>query len=133
MRVLVLDDDDNRHNAFRHWLIGTVADHAHTAKEARAFLQGSRYDLVCLDHDLDINATLGRDPHDETGADVAEYIRLHLPLEKQPLLVLVHSVNPAGSWLIEQIIGEAGIPVVRVPFTSQLGMVMARLLRRLKT
>lgn len=132
MRVLVLDDDDARHDGFRMWLIGAEAVHVHTAAQARDMLRGDRFDIVCLDRDLDLVSTMGGEG-EETGEDVAEYIRLHLPREKHPGHVLIHSWNAPGALRMARDIASVGIPHTRQPYGLGLGMVLARIALALET
>jgi CheY-like chemotaxis protein len=119
MRVLVLDDDPERHRKFRRWLIGTNADHAFTPAQARDFLRGGRrYDLVCLDNDMDMVDT------DETGEHVADYIAHHMPTEKMPRAALVHSFNDEAAERIATKLDEAGIPVTIQRFSDATGITL---------
>ena len=120
LRVLFLDDDQKRHDFIADVYAKYEVKHVYTVTQAVDALKGDRFDVVCLDHDLDLNdmeTNYGRD-HEETGADVAEYIRLHLPREKYPDLVIVHSWNPSGARTIEALVGAVGIPVSMLEFQT---------------
>src|SRR3954467_10883234 len=104
MRVLVLDDDNNRHVTFRRNLIGHDVVHVHTYDEAVAALAGERFDVMFLDHDLNLEGVHRSVRRDEetgvewemNGAHVAHVIA-ELPSEKRPDEVFVHSYNPDGA------------------------------------
>jgi CheY-like chemotaxis protein len=117
-RVLVLDDNQNRHDAFARRLEGCHVVHAYTAKQAIDHLaHDKRYDLVCLDHDLDLVSLI-----DDTGdgREVADFIALHLGRAKVPPLVLVHSWNePASAGMVRTML-DAGVRVVRREFSPHL-------------
>lgn len=109
-RILFLDDDENRHKRFAQETTGCYVDHVHTVRECiEALEKNAPYDLVCLDHDL-------ADPQ-ETGSDVAEFIRLHLQRTHYPRNIIIHSWNPAGAKRMESMIKETGIPVLRKEFS----------------
>jgi len=52
MRILILEDDQNRIDIFKKNLAGHDVDVVETAKGAIDFLVGFDYDVVFLDHDL---------------------------------------------------------------------------------
>lgn len=116
-RVLILDDDDNRHREFDRILDGIPRLHVYTATQAISALRDSApFDLVCLDHDLGEhqNRLLTTPPGD--GTEVALYINMHLDRKKYPKKVLIHSWNPAGRKRMEDLIRSVGIPVIVKPF-----------------
>jgi CheY-like chemotaxis protein len=87
-RVLVLDDEAERHRAFADVLEGCEVQHVLTASEAKvALIEEDIFDLVCLDHDL--GATSRRS---NTGMAVAEFITRDMR-DKIPGHVLIHSNN----------------------------------------
>jgi CheY-like chemotaxis protein len=117
-RVLVLDDDQNRHDAFARRLEGCHVVHAYTAKQAIDHLAlDERYDLVCLDHDLDLVSLL-----DDTGdgREVADFIALHMERAKWPDQVLVHSWNGPAADGMERVLRDAGLRVISRAFSPSL-------------
>jgi CheY-like chemotaxis protein len=115
-RVLFLDDSRERHD-FVDALFrqvggeGCSVRHCYRAADAvNALASEGPFDCVFLDHDLE-----QADP-DETGMAVAAYIADHLPRDRAPGEVVVHSWNPTGALRMEQALREAGVPVRRVPF-----------------
>jgi hypothetical protein len=113
MKILFLDDQDNRHKIF----IGSHKSHdiisAYTADEAIEFIRNqSPFDLVSLDHDLG-GVYL---PSDEnSGYAVAEYIA-GMDKEKLPGEIVVHSWNESGAEKMIKKLGESGIDALYRPF-----------------
>jgi CheY-like chemotaxis protein len=98
IRILFLDDDDQRHLAVDRYFEGRrdfVVDHVYLARQAIARLQERRYFLICLDHDLEkSHERLVGVPY-ESGQAVADYIAT-MPRRMLPAWVHVHSHNEAG-------------------------------------
>jgi len=116
MRVLILDDDEQRHAGFRRMLIGVNQTHVYNYDEAVKALQGPRFDIAYLDHDLSDLAALGAPPAGErTGTDVARYIA-GMPSDRRPTQVIVHSYNVSGAIRMAFILHDAGVPVQRRPY-----------------
>ena len=53
MRILLLEDSQERVKWFVKQLIGNVIDFAYTSDQANKFLLENEYDVIFLDHDLD--------------------------------------------------------------------------------
>jgi hypothetical protein len=114
IRAMCLDDMNERHELFE--LAANKAWHsyhtytARSADEAVAWLESEeRLDFVTLDHDLGEAAYSGYAMASEpTGLKVAEYIA-HMPEEKRPLEVNIHSWNPAGRQAMGRVLRDAGI------------------------
>lgn len=64
-----------------------------TADEAIAMLQTGRVTHCSLDHDLDMDATLGYCPSEKTGYDVVCWMEEN---NVWPEYIAVHSLNPSG-------------------------------------
>lgn len=106
MRILVLDDEPARHNLFaaawgRHDIV-----QAWTADEAERALEGDRFDLVTLDHDL------GPTSH-QSGLYVARHIA-SMPESSRPAEVFIHSANPVGAQAMMDALVRVGIIVRRI-------------------
>lgn len=106
MRILVLDDEPARHALFAAAWKGNDIVHAWTAGEAEKALDGKRFDLVTLDHDLG-PASRGN------GMRVARHI-VQMSEEKRPPHVLVHSSNPPGAEAMVDTLQRAGIDAARI-------------------
>ena len=123
MRILVLDDDAERHDAFDEALSSeNSVEHAWSYHDAIAMLESEQFDVAYLDHDLsdfeDASSTIvGAYGNIElTGADVARFIAHELPRGMWPKRVVVHSWNPDGAKRMIAMLREAGIPCVYEPF-----------------
>lgn len=114
-RYLFLDDDPNRHRIFAKEAIGILFIPVWTAVECQeALLKNEPFDCVFLDHDLGGQVYVKE--IENTGTQVALFIRDELPEEKFPKQIIIHSHNPAGAIRMEEILKQTPIPVVRVPF-----------------
>lgn len=114
MRVLFLDDDENRHERMKRMSIGHVVDHVRTAEEAIAAMRETEYDLACLDHDLGGLIYVDSNDANGTGYTVAKALT-ELPI-KRPKQVIVHSFNPVGAQRMARRLHDAGFRVVKAPF-----------------
>jgi CheY-like chemotaxis protein len=110
MEILILDDDQVRHDWFRSAFAAENHRSVLSYGDAIVALKAQRYDVIFLDHDLN--------EEEFTGADVACYIANEMPEEMRPKMVWIHSMNPVGASNIESIIRKAGIKTRRVPFGS---------------
>jgi ActR/RegA family two-component response regulator len=107
MRILVLDDEQYRHDGFAMRFAGQDVTHVRTVAEAFKALDGERFEMACLDHDLGSG--------DGTGLDVAERIAA-MTREARPRYVLVHSFNPPGARRMVATLKQAGIPSKHEPY-----------------
>lgn len=118
MKILVLDDDDVRHEAFKFAFCTEELYQARTHDEAVALLdKHSPFDRVFLDHDLNDHQYVSRE---RTGLDTAAYIA-NLPREKHPKEVVVHSWNPDGAKYMIQRLRDNDVRVIRWLFNSDVG------------
>lgn len=106
MRILVLDDEPARHELFKAAWGKHDITHAWTADEAEKALDGNRFNLVTLDHDLG-PASRGN------GLRVARHIA-QMPEDRQPYKVLVHSANPVGAQAMIDALLRTSIDVQRI-------------------
>lgn len=112
LSVLVLDDDPSRHADFARQGRGHKIDHVWFVDDAISRLQQRRYDLVCLDNDLETEGFL------REGCEVAALIAA-MPAERRPRAVLIHSWNRARALEMERILRgsyEAGVSLIRAEF-----------------
>lgn len=125
MRILILDDNEDRHRVFAEKYFEHELVHAYGYYEATdALSKNGKFDLVHLDHDLGDFPQLHKPDREAsmygsrelTGYDVAVYMFLDLPVHKRPDLVIVHSINPDGAHSIEMFLERHGFGVRRVPF-----------------
>ena len=95
MKILILDDDENRHTLFDLNYRGHELIHVRTAAEAIGFLKSETFDVACLDHDLGGMQMVDSWGTEPTGYDVAKWIAMHP--ERKPKLIYIHSYNPDGA------------------------------------
>jgi len=138
LKMLVLDDDPERHSVFDRSFTKADIDHAWSYWDAIALLSSTRYDVAYLDHDLgdfssgnelldgidrptdddreDVPGQYLRD-REFTGTDVACFIARELTSEFRPARIVVHSWNPDGARRMRAILAAAGIHSVYEPFS----------------
>ena len=115
MRILFLDDDENRHNKFAQTHIGEYITQVRTVEACiDAIKNNPRYDLISLDHDL--GGQVYVEAVEGTGTEVANWMATEMAPEKMPDRVWIHSFNPAGAKRMHDILAAAGIPVRKRPF-----------------
>lgn len=110
MRILFLDDNNDRHASYRRLSIGDNVDYAFSAKEAMRLLDKAQepYDIASLDHDLDEWAQAGHEPRELTGEHVAKHIVQMTP-ERRPKKIIVHSYNGPGAAKMVAVLRDAGV------------------------
>lgn len=122
MRILILDDDQHRHDVFNRAYKGHDVVHAHTYFKFLDELQsGSPWDLVHLDHDLgDLHSA---DTYVDGWGSTREYNGQHASLRicelddaELPRRVIIQSVNPEGARAMRSNLQRRGVPVVWEPF-----------------
>lgn len=93
MKILFLDDDEERHSLFKKHIIEQY-DAAYTVSQAIEFLKNNNYDIVFLDHDLGGKQMVSSYSEEETGYLVSKWIEENNPNIK---FIIVHSYNHQGS------------------------------------
>jgi len=92
-RILILEDDHNRHTQFRHKFKGYDLTIVETAKECIDELKAkTHFDALFLDHDLGGQQMV--ESGDNTGYEVAKWLEENP--EYQPNEIYLHSLNPYG-------------------------------------
>lgn len=112
MRILFFDDDPRRHLGFASHARGHEVDHSWFVEDAVRRLARHRYDLVCLDYDLETEGFA------RTGLDVARFIR-RLRASHRPAAVFIHSWNPQGADRMYELLEpvyRAGVSLLRGEF-----------------
>ncbi len=111
-KILILDDEKVRHDAYDKIYAGHEVWHAYDGVRFRwCLLNRGPFHLVHFDHDLGAV--------DETGLDLARWM---LRVVSPPLLpdrCVVHSWNPTGAQRIFDELHRAGLLVVRRPFAAE--------------
>jgi len=116
MRILVLEDDENRQEWFLKRFWQETVDIATSASNAIEMLKRSKYAVIFLDHDLEYQH-YGSDSRDDsnTGYAVASWLAENARL--QPFAqVIVHSVNPSGAPRMVSALSRTHFRAQHVPF-----------------
>jgi CheY-like chemotaxis protein len=113
MRILILDDDKDRHDGFAELYANDERVHVYTAEHAAQALDSQDFDAVYLDHDL--NGTAYAPSSTESGYAAAVHIT-HMAPERRPKKVFVHSWNPPGAYNMVRVLRRAGVDVVYKPY-----------------
>ncbi len=72
MKILILDDDQNRLNLFKQKLIGHDVICVETAKDAIIELKKNKFNIISLDHDLGGKVMV--ESGEGTGWEVAKFL-----------------------------------------------------------
>lgn len=127
MNVLVVDDEDSRHECFEKHLTaaGHCVLHAFNHDEAMEVITScvEPIGLLCIDHDM------GKES--KNGSALATEI-LCLPKDKHPAMVVVHSLNHSGALNIISKFQSAGIHTQYMPFCGDatLGRIVEGLIEQ---
>jgi CheY-like chemotaxis protein len=105
MRILILDNDRERHRCFARKLINDTVVHVFSSKEAIVQLeQSAPFDAVFLDHDLgDAGELEASGPG--TGYEVAKWLAEHP--DACPPAVVLHTFNPVGAQNMQALLPRA--------------------------
>lgn len=124
MKILILDDEEVRHQAFARIYKGAqVIHHAYALEDFCRVLFSNRFDLIHLDHDLteQEQASTYVDGWGKTqyhnGQHAAKKI-CELPDYLKPKRVIIHSINPDGAKSMRAILQDAKIDCVWEPFAE---------------
>lgn len=116
-KLLILDDQEMRHELFRHKYEGHDITHAWTASQAIHYLSNNEYDYIFLDHDLGNQSYMASGPG--TGYEVAEWISKHPELKGSK--IIIHSFNPAGASNMDNLLRRNGFGFVKIdPFPCEI-------------
>jgi len=116
MKILVVEDDTNRHRFFLQELIGHDVTIAEDYYEAIECLTHNIYDLIYLDHDLedehyfDLNVMKER-----TGCEVARWMVNH-SRNNLTAKIIIHSLNSVGAENIFNVLNDAKYNVKKVNY-----------------
>jgi CheY-like chemotaxis protein len=104
MRILVLEDDPERHKYFRQLAIENDLTIVETSSECIILLYNHTYDCLFLDHDLGGQVYVNSDLPN-TGYEVAKWLEGHP--ERKPKNIIIHSLNGVGAQRMNQALPEA--------------------------
>lgn len=110
MRILVVEDDNERINWFKRQALGMPIDIVTTAAEGLALLEQYDYTQIFLDHDLADHHYRAYDGHtctgefdEETGFSVARFLGAN-PQKSEGAEIFVHSLNePAARRMVREL------------------------------
>ena len=108
MRVLFLDDNENRHTVFKKKSIGCSVDHVYTSAEAIKKLNNEEinYDIIFLDHDLNWQTENELNENEEDGRTVAKHLVSIEKYKSSP--IIIHSLNNSGGLYMKGILEGGG-------------------------
>jgi len=89
MRILVLDDNDNRLKTYKYHLSGTNVTCVKTAKDCIEKLKDNDYNFVMLDHDLGDEVFVDSNRPD-CGMEVVRYLEANLT---KTHCIFIHTAN----------------------------------------
>jgi CheY-like chemotaxis protein len=107
MRLLVLDDEQNRHDAFQQRCPCDELTHVFNVEEALNAVRCTRFDVATLDYDLCAVSS---------GLEFVTQMITLVPPDNWPARVLVHTQNPAKGLRMTERLRDAGIASQYVPF-----------------
>lgn len=103
MKILILEDDENRMEIFKRNLIGHSITITEKSKEAIEYLKNNKYDYLYLDHDLGGKVMVASG--ENTGYEVAKWLEENP--DRKPDHIILHSFNPVGSDNMKKALPEA--------------------------
>lgn len=123
MRILILDDDQTRHDTFARRYAGHDLTHVYTVAEAQAALIAGGFDLASFDHDLadfqmerQIDGSVQE--REKTGYDVVMFLVHEVPSSRWPLEVIVHSWNAPRARQMVETMRDRGLAASYRPFVT---------------
>lgn len=106
MKILILEDDENRVQKFKQNFIGCELFITHLPSQANEWLEKEEFDFIFLDHDLeDSHYIVDCVSNETTGLCTAEFLGNNMNLSKKATVV-VHSLNPNGRTRMMAALGE---------------------------
>lgn len=116
MKILVVDDEEQRHFGFRLAYPTANIAKAYNVEQAIRVIDTYDFDLIYLDHDLQDfeHFTDGRKPLEHTGSEICSYLIKKGYTGK----VIIHSWNTAASLRMKKMFEDAGINVSYEPYQS---------------
>jgi hypothetical protein len=123
--VLIIDDDEIRHEAFDKIYVQDNVEHAYSYFEFLEKLPTYVWDIICFDHDLCIEND--GDTYIDGKGQTREYTGYQAALKvcemedsSLPKLAIVHSMNPSGADSIAKLLRRRGIDVRVAPFNAMM-------------
>lgn len=116
MKILVLDDDQKRANAFADNILSLPTPPGKTASpildltlnvdNCKALLGKNQYDLIFLDHDLDDRVYVS--PLEfNTGSEIARFMANEPHPNWIGAVIVIHTLNPVGAQYMQKYLPTA--------------------------
>ena len=115
MKILILEDNEERHKKFLEALKSHEVVIVETSQEAIKYLKEEKWDVAFLDHDLGGQANVSSGPG--TGYEVAVWLSENV--DRMPTQVYIHSMNPVGSQKMKFALPDAIVSPVRILFPPE--------------
>ena len=114
MRILILEDNQERIKQFMQKFISCVVMCVEDADECIALLKSREWDMLFLDHDLGGKVHVDSFSNEKTGYTVAKWLSKHP--DWIPKHVFIHSLNSIGALNIQnRISGSLITPFAWLP------------------
>lgn len=105
MKILILEDDQNRISSFKRVLSAHQVTFTEKAEDCIRELRDNKFDCLFLDHDLGGEVYVDSGPG--TGYEVAKWLEEHE--DRQPNLIFLHSLNSVGVKNMKQALPKSRI------------------------
>lgn len=120
-QVLFLDDNPLRHSRFsaEGLFVDDICFHAYDYEQAVDLIDTHTFDVMYLDHDLseeDQSCNPIGITYKKTGTDVVRYLVSKKDSLSKNLMVVVHTFNPAGAKIMINMLHDADIHCLYIPF-----------------
>jgi hypothetical protein len=125
MKIFILDDCPFRHHKFTEGLVGATLHRAFTADEAYPILRHSGFDVLFLDHDLEMSGD-----RCGNGMEVVDAIGFLLSTGTYPsakAIHCVHSLNPGAAKTMYDTLKALGLETKRCTSAWTEGDALAEL------
>lgn len=127
MKILFLDDDEDRHTVFKEKLTREgynvdemlLSQQLHMVWDAPSCIEKLKtnvYDEAHLDHDLGMLTYVDVN-HENTGSAVCRFIAQDLTPENYPKKAIIHSWNHHGALNMQSLLEHVKIPVTLLRFS----------------
>lgn len=110
MKILFLDDERVRHDAFDRENQAHEVHHAYNFSQFKKAIHAHRFDLVSFDHDLGTA---------EDGVTCAHHMLMALDARDMPARCVVHSWNPVGAQRLMALFRDHQVEAIRRPFACR--------------
>lgn len=101
MKILVLEDNQNRIEIFKKKFVSDDVFYVEHANDAIELLKNNVFDLICLDHDLGGKEMIW--DKEDCGMTVADYI-CDNPVDSR---IVIHSFNTQRALLMKTILANS--------------------------